>query len=69
MAFEHEWVEDDNYFPSEDSSHTLKWNCIYCDASMYEWIGVKNNKLHKFYYILVGDTQYGLNHKCKRKLL
>jgi len=66
---EHEWIKDDFYEPVEDSSHTEKWDCKNCGASLYEWIGMRDKKFQEFYYILVGNTQYGLNHKCKRKLL
>jgi hypothetical protein len=61
---EHNWIEDLLYIPNEDSTHTKKWDCQNCSATKHEWVGIRNGKLKKSYYILVKDTQYGLNHKC-----
>ncbi len=62
----HIWIKDELYEPAMDSSHTKKWSCEKCNATLHEWIGFKNGKLKKFYYIFVKDTQYGLDYKCTK---
>jgi hypothetical protein len=61
---EHIWIEDELYDANEIFTHTRKWDCKNCIATKHEWLKMKDGKIEKHYYVLVGNTQYGLEYKC-----
>lgn len=61
----HEWIPDRMYSPHEDSSHSNRWVCQICNAELYEWVGIKNKKFRRYYYIFANSTQYDFSYKCK----
>lgn len=65
---EHVWIEDKSFKAEEDSTCIERHECLFCDAELYKWIGLKNKAIQTFSYILVGSTQYAPDsYKCPKK--